>query len=361
MTKQEKFILFALIAIFLAEIILFLGSADTLEKNAVKKAYQFGTLLYSTQTRYQRIDVVDDTEQGLSLYLSKHLQISQKGSSAYHEGLIHPVMLAHPNPKRVLVIGGGDGGAIREVLKHNCVEKVEMVEIDEKVIEVSKKYMPFISDGAFDSPKAKIIIDDGRRYLKYYQGLPYDIIFIDLPDPRESRLANLYTKEFYELCRKNLTPDGIVASQNCSPYFYPRVYQSTYKTISAVFPITLQYRSWVAGFEMWGYSCGSLKYSPLALTEELIKKKMAERKVTTSSYSPASHFAYFIFPKDQLELYSRLKVEISTDQRPVVFTYYAMGIQSTGKNDYLYYLKIIGGIFLLLLSYIIWISIKPRS
>ncbi|MFP3236993.1 MAG: spermidine synthase, partial [Vulcanisaeta sp.] len=122
-------------------------------------------VLYSGTTRYQRIAVVEFEDLGKALILDGKTQSTLYDEFIYHESLVHPAMITHPNPKKVLILGGGEGATAREVLKHRSVEEVVMVDIDEDVIKISKEYLPEMNQGVFENPKLKLVIDDGRKFV----------------------------------------------------------------------------------------------------------------------------------------------------------------------------------------------------
>ncbi|MCH8049049.1 methyltransferase domain-containing protein, partial [Patescibacteria group bacterium] len=137
--------------------------------------------LFSTKTKYQKLDIFDTEEYGRMLFLDDMIQLSTKHEATYHEMLVHPALLSHPDPKDVLIIGGGDGGALREAVKHPKA-KVSMVEIDREVVAAARKYLPSLSNGAFDHPRARVIIGDGEQFIKEHKD-SFDCIILDSNDP----------------------------------------------------------------------------------------------------------------------------------------------------------------------------------
>ena len=176
--------------------------------------------LVSIKSTFQQIDIVDTFDYGRVILLDNIPQACELDEFIFHEGIVHPALSAHPNPQSVLIIGGGGGGTLREVLKHNTVEKAVMVEIDEKLVEVWNQHLPEWDGGAFEDPRTELIFDDGRKYLEE-TNQRFDCIILDLSDPFENSPAqNLFTSEFYRLVKSRLRDEkGIVVLQAESALF----------------------------------------------------------------------------------------------------------------------------------------------
>ncbi|BFZ23876.1 hypothetical protein BsWGS_26915 [Bradybaena similaris] len=171
---------------------------------------QVEEVLHREKSEYQDILVFKSKTYGNVLVLDGIIQCTERDEFSYQEMLAHLPLYSHRNPKKVLIIGGGDGGVAREVLKHACVEEVHMCEIDERVIEVSKKYLPQMSS-SFSDPRLKLIVGDGFKYMGLHQG-EFDVIVTDSSDP-VGPASSLFEKQYYELMKKALRPNGIVCSQ----------------------------------------------------------------------------------------------------------------------------------------------------
>jgi spermidine synthase len=274
-------------------------------------------VLYSGRSKYQEIDVVETQDYGLCLILDGKVQSSLIDEFIYHEALVHPAMVTHPYPEKVLVVGGGEGGTIREVLRHNTVKNVVMVDIDEEVIRVSKTFMPQLSAGAFEDKRLRLVIGDGRAYLER-TGEQYDVILIDVTDPLPGGPSYpLYTKQFYELVKKHLKPDGLMATQATSVFYSRKSYALIYNTLKQVFPVVRAYSAWVPSYaSAWGFVLASLKFDPLDLSDEEVERRLTERGVSTLKfYCPEYHKPLFALP-----LYLRKALEeereVATDERP---------------------------------------------
>ncbi len=280
-------------------------------------------IIFSGRSKYQEVDIVETYTYGKCLFLDGKLQSSIFDEWIYHEALVQPAMVTHPNPKRVLIIGGGEGATLREVLRHNTVEYVEMVDIDEEVVNLCKKYLPEFHKGSFDDPRAKLIIGDGRDYISSKKE-EYDVVIIDVTDPlKEGPSRLLYTKEFYELVHQALKDDGIMVTQATSVFYTTDVFATIYNTIRSVFSITHAYHTWVPSFNSpWGFVIGSKVYDPLNLKEEEVANRLCERGVEDKLrfYDAKMHRALFALPLSIRKVVEKEK-RISTDRNPVFVIY----------------------------------------
>ncbi len=253
-------------------------------------------IIVSTRSKYQSIDIVELEEYGKALVLDNLVQSTEIDEHIYHECLVHPVMITHPNPKKVLVIGGGEGATVREVLKHP-VEKVIMVDIDEDVVKLSKQYLKSMSEKVFTDKRVEVIIMDGKEYIEKTNE-QFDIIILDLTDPYASEIAyELYTEKFYGKVKEKLVSDGMIVTQAGSSFYYEEVYDKVLNSVKSTFPIIKEYNVWIPSF---GYACnfiiGSLKYDPEKLSINEIEKRISERKIYTKFYSAKAHIALFNLP-----------------------------------------------------------------
>jgi spermidine synthase len=254
---------------------------------------------------------------GKSFILDGKVQSSISDEYWYHEALVHPPLLAHECPKRVLVIGGGEGATVREVLKHKCVEKVYMVDIDEKLLELAKEKMVEWHQGVFDDNRLRVVIDDGRKYLERTTE-KFDAIILDLVDPMEGGpAALLYTLEFYETVKRALNSNGVMVTQATSPVLTPEVYATIYNTISKVFKIVAPYITYVKAYNgLWGFVYASDTYDPRKLTAEEVDKRIRENiKGKLRFYDGTTHVWMFSVPKPIRDILTRTK-NIATDSNP---------------------------------------------
>jgi spermidine synthase len=219
--------------------------------------------LYTGKSKFQDVAVVDTFDWGRMLVLDGVFQTSIFDEFIYHEMIAHVPLFVHPNPKRVLVIGGGDGGAVREVVKHTSVEKVEMVEIDGMVVEASKKFLPEISVALNEEhPKLHLKIGDGIQHMQEAEN-KYDVIIVDCSDPIGPG-EGLFTPAFYKDVFKALKPDGLFVQQTESPFYHQELIKRLHKDIAALFPITGMYLANIPLYPsgLHCFTIGSKKYDP---------------------------------------------------------------------------------------------------
>lgn len=252
-------------------------------------------LLYDSQTDHQRLRVFENGTFGRVLTLDDVIQTTEGDNFIYHEMLTHVPILAHGAAKRVCIIGGGDGGMAREVLKHASVDHMTMVEIDAGVVEFSKEYLPMLSQGAFDDPRLDLVIADGAEFMKTTQG-GYDVIIVDSTDPVGPGEV-LFTDSFYGHAKRALTPGGILVTQNGVPFMQGDELTNTMRAFQALFGDATCYLATVptyAGGPMafgWGTD-GDARAVPL----EVLQKRFSDTGLTTDYYTPEVHKAAFALP-----------------------------------------------------------------
>jgi spermidine synthase len=246
--------------------------------------------LHTEQTDFQKLEMVETEEWGNMLILDGMVMTTKKDEFVYHEMVAHVPLFTHPNPKKVLVVGGGDGGVIREVLKHPSVEKAVLVEIDGKVIEYSKKYLPSIA-GALDDPRVDVQVDDGFMHIAKSEN-EYDVIMVDSTEP-VGPAVNLFTKGFYAGISKALKEDGIFVAQTDNPWFKADLIQTVFKDVSEIFPTTRLYTAHIPTYPsgLWTFTIGSKKHDPLTISEERF------HEIDTKYYTKELHNAAFALPK----------------------------------------------------------------
>ncbi len=191
-------------------------------------------VLYSEKSEYQHIDVYETWDWGRVLTLDGLMMVTEKDEFFYHESITHlPISLKGESVKNVMVIGGGDGGTLRELAKYPFIEKMQLVEIDAGVIEASKKYLPFVASG-FNDPRVEVIVQDASEFIKSAPEGFYDLIIADSSDP-EGFAATLIEADFYKLIKRALKPDGIYIAQSGSPLSQPDELKTTWKNLNTVF------------------------------------------------------------------------------------------------------------------------------
>ena len=265
------------------------------------QAERLHKVVHTDRTAYQSITIQDTACFGRSLVLDDKTQSTEVDEFVYHEALVHPILIAHPEPRVVLVAGGGEGATIREVLSHKTVELAVMVDIDEDVVELCRRYMPGFSRGAFDDPRLELRHEDVRRFLERSDRL-FDAAIIDVPDPLEGGPAYpLYTREFYELLKSRLRPGGIMVAQAgpTGPAFQAQCFSAVANTIYASFPTVSAYEAFVPSFgSTWGFVVGSLDPDPASLTPEEVDRRLEARvSHELRHYDGTTHRGMFSVPK----------------------------------------------------------------
>ena len=230
----------------------------------VKLSIQVDKQIYSSQSEFQRIDIFESPEFGRFLTLDGYMMLTEKDEFVYHEMMVHVPMAVHPNVKKVLVIGGGDGGTIRELGRYATIEEIDLVEIDEEVVEACKKHLPQTACG-FEDTRVKCYYDDGLKFVRKYENT-YDLILVDSTDPFGPG-EGLFTKEFYGNCYKALKEDGIMVNQHESPFYKEDAYamQRAHKRIVESFPISKVYQAHIPTYPSghWLFGFASKKYHPI--------------------------------------------------------------------------------------------------
>jgi spermidine synthase len=233
---------------------------------------------------------MDTVEWGTMLTLDGMVMTTVKDEFVYHEMVAHPVLVTHPNPKHVLVVGGGDGGVIREIMKHPKVEKAVLVDIDGKVIEYSKKYLPTIA-AELDNPRVEVIVNDGYMHIHDHKNT-YDVIMVDSTEP-VGPAVELFSKGFYQGIYDALKEDGIFVAQTDNPWFKADLIQTVNRDVKEIFPIVRVYTANIPTYPsgLWTFTMGSKVHDPLQVEEASIPE------FTTKYYTPRLHKAAFALPK----------------------------------------------------------------
>ncbi|PJH93467.1 spermidine synthase [Bacillus sp. SN1] len=246
--------------------------------------------LHTEQTEFQHLEMVETEEFGNMLFLDGMVMTSEKDEFVYHEMVAHVPLFTHPNPEHVLVVGGGDGGVIREILKHPSVKKATLVDIDGKVIEYSKKFLPSIA-GKLDDSRVDVQVDDGFMHIAKSEN-QYDVIMVDSTEP-VGPAVNLFTKGFYAGIAKALKEDGIFVAQTDNPWFTPELITNVQRDVKEIFPITKLYTANIPTYPsgLWTFTIGSKKYDPLAVEDSRFFD------IDTKYYTKDIHKAAFVLPK----------------------------------------------------------------
>ena len=256
--------------------------------------------IYSGKSEFQRIDIFDSKEFGRFLTLDGYMMLTEKDEFIYHEMITHVPMAVHPNPKNILVIGAGDGGVIRELTRYECVENIDLVEIDELVVEVSKKYLPTTAC-RFADKRVHIFYEDGVKFIRRCEN-KYDVIIVDSTDPFGVG-EGLFTKEFYGSCFKALHDDGIMVNQHESPFYDEDAIamQRSHKRITESFPISKVYQAHIPTYPSghWLFGFASKKYHPV---HDLNQSAWNLMGLKTKYYNTRLHVGAFALPNYVEEL-----------------------------------------------------------
>lgn len=260
----------------------------------VKFSIRVNRQLYSAQSEFQRIDVFDSKEFGRFLTLDGYMMLTEKDEFIYHEMITHVPMAVHPGVKRVLVIGAGDGGVIRELTRYHGVEHIDMVEIDPLVVEVCRKYLPRTAC-RLDDPRVSIHYEDGLKFVRSVEN-EYDLIIVDSTDPFGPG-EGLFTKEFYGNCYKALREDGIMVNQHESPFYEDDAVamQRAHKRIVESFDISRVYQAHIPTYPSghWLFGFASKKYHPVRNLNAVAWNMLG---LSTRYYTTQLHAGAFALP-----------------------------------------------------------------
>ncbi len=283
--------------------------------DSVKFSIQVDKQLYSSQSEFQRIDIFESKEFGRFLTLDGYMMLTQKDEFIYHEMMVHVPMSVHPCVKNALVIGGGDGGTVRELARYAEIERIDVVEIDEEVVSACRKYLMQTACG-FDDERVHIYYDDGLKFIRKYAD-EYDLILVDSTDPFGPG-EGLFTKEFYGNCYKALKEDGIMVNQHESP-FYPNdavAMQRAHKRIVESFPISKVYQAHIPTYPSghWLFGFASKKYHPI---EDQDVERWKARGLKTRYYNEQLHKGAFALPNYVEEMLEQMELEYEEKHRNI--------------------------------------------
>lgn len=260
----------------------------------VKLSIKVNKQIYSAQSDFQRIDVFESQEFGRFLTLDGYMMLTEKDEFIYHEMIVHTPMAVNPNVKRVLVIGAGDGGVIRELTRYNSIEHIDLIEIDKMVVDVCKKHLPQTAC-KFDDERLSIYYQDGLKFIRKCEN-EYDLIIVDSTDPFGPG-EGLFTKEFYGNCYKALKEDGIMVNQHESPFYDEDAIamQRAHKRIVESFEISRVYQAHIPTYPSghWLFGFASKKYHPI---KDLDAKRWKALGLKTKYYNTNLHIGSFALP-----------------------------------------------------------------
>jgi len=260
--ESPKKTLMAVVTIFVALVTLTL-MASRITSYAQNHLY-FDQIVWEKQSPYQSLVVTNDwPKRDLRLFIDGHLQFSELDEHRYHEALVHPVMsMGESAPRSVLVLGGGDGLAVREILKYDTVDRIDLVDLDPAMTDLGKDFAPLrrMNEGSLHSDKVHLYNADAFVFIKSADR-KYDRVIIDFPDPHNEAISKLYSVEFYKMLSNHLTPDAVIVSQSSSPFFARATYWSISETMAAIFPKTTSYTIPIPSFGIWGFNMAHMSES----------------------------------------------------------------------------------------------------
>ena len=266
----------------------------------VEYLYDVEEILFKGKSKFQEIMVIKNPHYGKMLILDDVVQITERDEFFYHEMLTHVAMHANPSPRKVIVIGGGDGGVVREVLKHRSVEKVFFVEIDEEVINVSKRFFPAVSSG-IDDPRVEIKIMDGAEFVARRKNSDIDAVIIDSTDII-GFARSLFTQEFFDSVKACLTDGGMFVTHTESLHFHKDMVIEIQEALKKVFPVVDLYTTSIATYpgNWWAFAIASRGLSPREVRHPF--------DIKTKYYSDEIHLQSFV-PKGFYEKLMRREME----------------------------------------------------
>ena len=281
-------------------------------------------IVFAEQSKYQRI-VITQWRKDYWLFINGNQQLSTLDEELYHEPLVHPIMTLHPYPQRVMVLGGGDGCAVREILKHPSVERVDLVDLDPAMtnLGLQNPIMRQLNESSLHSPKVHIHNQDGYTFMEQDRDAYFDVIIIDLPDPKTVELGRLYSQEFYQLCKRKLRPHGLIITQAGSPYYATDAFKCIDLTMRAAGYSTQGLHNQVLTLGEWGWVLGSTDIPQENLSQRLRTLKFGKlptRWLNDEAMLMMTSFGKGIYPGFKVD-----SVQINTVQNPVLYRYYLNG------------------------------------
>jgi spermidine synthase len=250
--------------------------------------------LFSGRSDYQQLDIVETLDYGRMMLLDGLVMVTERDEFIYHEMIAHPALFTHPAAKKVLVIGGGDGGSIREIVRHPEVELAVLCEIDALVIEKAIEFLPSMAsaiDGTHS--KVQVRVADGLAYIKEHPAT-FDLILVDSTDPIGPAVG-LFEEGFYQLVHSALKADGILVAQSESPFYHAAIQKSMFANLRATFPIVEMYQAFIPTYPsgLWSFAFASKHYHPLT---DFAAERATKRSFPTRYYNPDLHRGAFMLP-----------------------------------------------------------------
>jgi len=281
-------------------------------------------VVYSEQTKFQKI-VLTEWKDEHWLYLNGNLQFCSIDEKMYHEPLVHPIMQLHQTPQNILILGGGDGCAVRELLKYPSIHKIDMVDLDQKMTDLGTQHpiLIDINEGSMNSSKLSIYNKDAYVHLEQDVTSFYDVIIIDLPDPRNIELGRLYSHEFYTLCYRKLRPNGLLITQAGSPYFATKAFNCINQTLQSANFTTVPMHNQVISMGEWGWIIGSKENN---LSKEVLKKRLQSINFSNIETKWINNEAMQLLTSfGKKTLLDSKEIDINKIHNPVLYKYYLKG------------------------------------
>jgi spermidine synthase len=292
---------------------------ETFTKDYVR-SFKVDELFFEGRTKFQFVQCFSNSFFGKVLFLDQKIQSAELDEAVYHESLVHPAMMTHQKPRRVLVLGGSEGATLREVYRHPTVESITMIDIDQQLVEICQKHLPEWSEGAYEDARTDLVIGDARQFVKDAEE-SYDVIISDVTEPLEGGPSvYLFTKEFYETINRILCDDGVFVLQagSTDPAYF-EFFSSCVQTLSSVFPVVRPYWTFIFSFAgPWGFVIASKKRDLLNLKEAVLQKRIDSRGIKgLKFYHGGLHQGYFALPEYIVK--GQEKGRVLTDRRPFIW------------------------------------------
>ena len=263
--------------------------------------FKIDKMLHEVRTEHQHLVIFENAKMGRVMALDGAIQTTEADEFIYHEMLTHVPILAHGAARNVLIIGGGDGGMLREVCRHTDVERITMVEIDQSVVDMCKEYLPNHSNGAYEDPRVNLVIDDGMRFIANCTD-KFDVIISDCPDPTGPAEV-LFSEGFYQACHRCLTDEGVFVAQNGTPFLQIDEVKTTAKNIQDLFADWHFYHAavptYIGGSMTFAWAAKNRQTRQTSL--ETLRQRFASSGINTGYYNPYIHQAAFALPQYVLQ------------------------------------------------------------
>ena len=281
----------------------------------------FSDYIAGKETKYQKIEILKSPFFGKMLIIDGDVQSSEKDEYIYHESLVHPALTILKKPENVLILGGGEGATLREVLKHKTIKSVTMIDIDRESIEFAKIYLKEWHRDSFNSPKLNLILGDALKIVDELKEDSFDAIISDVTEPFEGGPSyKLFTREFFEKLKRLLKKDGVFSLQaSMLRNVTYELHRAIHWTLKEVFPLVFSYYSYVPSFDTtWGFCLASDELNPRDFSIDEIDRRISERiEGDLRFYDGETHKKLFLLPKDIREILKK-KVNIIEEDRPFV-------------------------------------------